>query len=202
MSVIAIPIVASLVAFLVLSCICCAILYIMVVAVRWCRQKREESGDYDMVLAHGNTTTVHQPTTASTCSNTQTSDGEDDSIKAKDSAQHQEQTEHNGSLLAPCTSRRQVQPYAVMDLPNGDEGMLQIAGSVHRVGEVDKTGVHVVGGADGRGGNREYKELDLKTLEVVHPYTPLDVSTLMKEEREGNVKQLADFFVGRSKQAM
>ena len=201
MSVIAIPIVASLAAFFVLSCICCAILYIMVVAVRWCRQKREESGDYDMVLAHGNTTTVPQPTTASTCSNTQTSDGENGSIKAMTLSQHQEQAEHNGSLLASCTARRQVQPYAVMDLPNGDEGMLQIVG-MHRVGNVDKTGVHVVGGADGRGGNREYKELDLKTLEVVHPYTPLDVSTLMKEEGEGNVKQLADFFVRRSKQAM
>ena len=166
---------------IVLICICCAIT--LTVAVWWCRKRREESGDYDLVLAHGNTTRTCQPSTVSPYSGISTFGSEGDTL--------------NGTAQGHPP---QVQPYAILNLPNGGEGGLQAEG-MHSVGEVDQVGVDTVGGADrGDGNNREYKELDLKTLEV-HPYTPLDVSTLTKEEEEGNVKKLAEYFGRKSSQA-
>ena len=172
-------------------------------AVWWCRNKREESGDYDLVLAHGNTTTTCQPRTVSPYSSIRTFGSEGDTLNGTALSQHQTQVEHTHALHMPSTAQGhppQVQPYAVLNLPNGGEGGLQAEG-VHGVGKADQVGVDMVGGADSNrdGNNRVYKELDLKTLEV-HPYTPLDVSTLTKEEEEGNVKKLAEYFGRKSRE--
>lgn len=158
-----------------------------------------------MVLAHGNTTTSCQPSTVSPYSSIRTFGSEGDTLNGRGLSQHQTQVEHTRALYVPSTVQvqghtHQVQPYAVLNLPNGGEGGLQAEG-MHGVGEVDQVGVDMVGGTDRRdGSNRVYKELDLKTLEV-HPYTPLDVSTLTKEEEVGNVKKLAEYFGKQSRQA-
>lgn len=168
-----------------LACICCAV---TVAAVWWCRQRREGSNDYDTVLDHGNTTAMCRPTTAPKPAyyNVQTFGSEEDSFKDVALSQHQAQTESNIAFHSSWTAQRpgtfQIQPYAVLNLPNGEEGIVQGKG-MHGVGEVDRTGLDTVGGPDMGGGKRAYKELDLKSLEV-HPYTPLDVSTLEKEEKE------------------
>lgn len=180
---IAITTVSLLAVLLVLACICCAVTC-TVAAVWWCRQRREGSNNYDTVLAHGTTTTMCQPTTAPKPAYSKTFGSEEDSFKDVTLLQHQEQMESAIPLHSSWTAQRpstfQVQPYAVLSLPNGEEGMVQSEG-MHDVEEVDRTGLDTVGGADMGGGKTAYKELDLKSLEV-HPYTSLDVSTLRKEE--------------------
>ena len=183
----------------------------IIVAIAWfCRwwkrsrteqEQEEEGGDYNMVLTHNVNTTTHQSTGTvpnPAYSKVQILSSGNDPSDDANTSQLQVKAEQNNSLHSSYTALNldtlQVQPYTKLNIPDKEGGMIKVEGvsdagkADRRVGAVDRAaGKNEASAESGEVGVKAHKEMEVLTLDV-HPYIPLDASTMApaeKEETEG-----------------